>query len=368
MADLPRTPDNREEQYLASIAGVGADKPENPWSRKEAYLDAIDGKMDEIETQIQALATDLSYKGGVADYAHLPANPATGDVYTTEDDGILYVWDGTQWVALNDSASITPVQTTGTSTTDVMSQDATTKLIFPDIANAVQGQIRIDPSGTSSSTGNRGIAIGKKVELTYTNGVPIGIGFNTKAANNAISIGGGINGIGSDAVAVGSGSGNILANAVRIGVSSKAANVDSVAVGYNANAGGATNQVSIGSQSNAGSYAYSVALGDHASVNGIGAVAIGAYSLNGWNGTVEVGSSNSSYGYNSTNYRKVTGVYDGENLHDAATVAQGNTLSASAPTTSTVGVLGQLYTDTTGMHTYQCTAISGDTYTWTQRW
>lgn len=48
--------------------------------------------------------------------------------------------------------------------------------------------------------------------------------------------------------------------------------------------------------------------------------------------------------------------------------AQGNTLSASAPTTSTVGVLGQLWTDTTNMHTYQCTAISGNTYTWTQRW
>jgi len=49
-------------------------------------------------------------------------------------------------------------------------------------------------------------------------------------------------------------------------------------------------------------------------------------------------------------------------------VPQTNTLSTSAPTTSTVGVLGQLYTDTTNMHTYQCTAISGSTYTWTQRW
>lgn len=42
--------------------------------------------------------------------------------------------------------------------------------------------------------------------------------------------------------------------------------------------------------------------------------------------------------------------------------------ASGAPTTSTVGVLGQLYTDTTNMHTYQCTAISGGTYTWTQRW
>lgn len=58
---------------------------------------------------------------------------------------------------------------------------------------------------------------------------------------------------------------------------------------------------------------------------------------------------------------------------EAATVAQGNTLVASAPTTTTAGVLGQLYTDTTAMHTYQCTAIdttdpNNPVYTWTQRW
>lgn len=46
---------------------------------------------------------------------------------------------------------------------------------------------------------------------------------------------------------------------------------------------------------------------------------------------------------------------------------------ASAPTTATAGVLGQLYTDTTNMHTYQLTAIDttdpdNPSYTWTQRW
>lgn len=49
-----------------------------------------------------------------------------------------------------------------------------------------------------------------------------------------------------------------------------------------------------------------------------------------------------------------------------------NVLSPDAPGTDTEGVLGQLYTDTTNMHTYQCTAIdeTGDepVYTWTQRW
>ena len=67
-------------------------------------------------------------------------------------------------------------------------------------------------------------------------------------------------------------------------------------------------------------------------------------------------------------YLKADGTWD-----NAATVAQGNTLAASAPTTTTAGVLGQLYTDTTAMHTYQCTAIDttdpdNPSYTWTQRW
>lgn len=59
--------------------------------------------------------------------------------------------------------------------------------------------------------------------------------------------------------------------------------------------------------------------------------------------------------------------YQGAVLNDKIT-KQGNTLSDTAPSTSTAGVLGQLYTDTTNMHTYQCTAISGSTYTWQQRW
>lgn len=64
---------------------------------------------------------------------------------------------------------------------------------------------------------------------------------------------------------------------------------------------------------------------------------------------------------------KVLG-YDAVGFFKEKIDANGNTLATSAPTSSTVGVLGQLYTDTTSMHTYQCTAISGDTYTWTQRW
>ena len=40
-------------------------------------------------------------------------------------------------------------------------------------------------------------------------------------------------------------------------------------------------------------------------------------------------------------------------------------IADSAPTTSTVGVLGQIYIDTSSMTIYLLTNISGDTYTWT---
>ena len=97
-------------------------------------------------------------------------------------------------------------------------------------------------------------------------------------------------------------------------------------------------------------------------------VALGSFSQVGRKGEVNIGTGGNNMGYSNTDYRVIGGVHDGQDLHDAATVAQGNTLATAAPDTSTVGVLGQLWTDTTNMHTYQCTAISGSTYTWTQRW
>ena len=40
--------------------------------------------------------------------------------------------------------------------------------------------------------------------------------------------------------------------------------------------------------------------------------------------------------------------------------------NTGAPTTATVGTVGQLLEDTTNGKLYQCTAVSGDTYTWTE--
>lgn len=233
------------------------------------------------------------------------------------------------------SSGGTPVQTTGTSQTDVMSQDATTKLIYPDIVNY---PYRLQIGADSSMSSNKGVAI---CGVINSNGSGVAIGYTD---GNMASIGSNGRSLGSVAIgsAAGTGRGDY-----------------SVAIGDQAycNSGQNTgNNVAIGRSTYAGDGAHH------------DCVALGSYARATRDGEVNVGTGYSTTGYNSTAYRVIGGVHDGQDAHDAATVAQGNTLSASAPDSNTVGVLGQLWTDTTNMHTYQCTAISGSTYTWTQRW
>ena len=156
-------------------------------------------------------------------------------------------------------------------------------------------------------------------------------------------------------IQVGNGSSAPGTTATAVGAFSTAQSYAAVSIGNTA-----------GDQNNNASH--SISIGAYAHANAAGSVALGAYSKATVTGTVDISTSNSNYGYGASKFRKITGMSNGEDAHDGATVAQGNLLVGSAPTTSTVGVLGQLYTDTSSMHTYQCTAISGNTYTWTQRW
>ena len=76
-----------------------------------------------------------------------------------------------------------------------------------------------------------------------------------------------------------------------------------------------------------------------------------------------------NHGYNNSNYRLLTGLYDGQSAHDAATVGQITPLTDStAPTTATVGTLGKIYIDTSTATAYMC--VEADTatpsYTWKQ--
>lgn len=151
-------------------------------------------------------------------------------------------------ISATGGSSINVVQTTGTSTEDVMSQNAVTSMIYSD--PGTQYKIKIG-AGTSSSEGANGVEIGH----------------NAAATGNS-----------------------------------------STALGYYAK-----------SQSQA-----STSLGYYAASRGEGSVAIGAYSSASVQGQMDIGTSQTGYGYNSTNYRLLSGVYDGQSAHDAVTVEQVN--------------------------------------------
>ena len=292
MAVDPEMPFNREEMYLAAAAGEGVEVPPCPWSRKEAYLADIGDRLDDMDNRIAALATDISFKGGVATEDDLPSGAAVGDAYITEDTGVIYVWVGDSWVALG-GTGINVVQTIGTSQTDVMSQDATCGLVYA--SGDHDGGYRIQIGKYANASGQRSVAIGGAL-----------------AAGDATTSSG--------------------QRSVAIGEVARATANGSIAIGQGANA-------------------------THA-------------------GELNIGSNNfTTYGYNNTYYRLISGVYDGQSAHDAATKGQLDARvlqNAGAPTTSTVGTVGQLLEDTTNGKLYQCTAVTPgtdpdpDTYTWTE--
>lgn len=205
-------------------------------------------------------ATDTTYSnftgtdGNTGGTAGLVPAPATTDA------GKFLKADGT-WDTAGSGGGPTVVQTTGTSTTDVMSQNATASMVFAD-------------PGTDSK---------------------IKIGYNTTLdSNNSIAIGSGaqVNGPGSFRSSI-------------IGYSAHSDKQDAVALGAYA------------STTNTGDFG--VAIGRSANCTKKGAVALGSYSNVSYVGEVNIGTTDSTQGYNSTNYRILTGVHDPVNAHDAAT-------------------------------------------------
>lgn len=202
----------------------------------------------------------------------------------------------------------TVVQTTGTSTTDVMSQNAVTSMVFAD--PETQYKIKIG-AGTSTSEGNNAVEIGRETQATGSSSVALG---NAAKANKL--------------------------NAIALGAHSLAKGQESVAIGDGADTG----------------------------ENIKNSVALGSGSQCRYNGEVNIGSENSyQAGYNLSNYRLLTGLYDGQSAHDAATVGQITPLSdSSTPTSATVGRLGQVFIDTTNADAYMCVSVDSVTpsYIW----
>ena len=211
------------------------------------------------------------------------------------------------------------------------------------------------PGSTSQIPGDKSINILGKSFSSRSNNITLGV--DAQAESRAVAIGVGAI-VSSNGVAIGynanhsqGSSFNNYAAPIAIGYIANARDY-ATALGYSADAGG-ENSVAIGRDAECWEN-NSIALGKGAYPTRVGELNIGC---------------DNSTAFNNTNYRVIGGVHDGQELHDAATVAQGNTLATSAPTTSTVGVLGQLYTNTTTGDVYHCTAIdttdpNNPVYTW----
>ena len=160
---------------------------------------------------------------------------------------------------------------------------------------------------------------------------------------------------------------------VHIGASSPSqAGAESVTIGASAKNSYAANCTNIGVGSTASNAYRSAAFGYKTAIEGSYNVCLGAYSktLSSMQGVVQVGLNGfqaPAGGYNNSQYRLLTGLYDPQDVHDAATKGYVDpTTDSSAPTTATVGRLGQIFIDTTNADAYMCVAVDSITpsYTW----
>ena len=292
MTETLPSPESRKESYLAKAAGIDVNIPEKPMSRTEQYLNAIaeggggggtsdfndltnrpkyNGTAMTGETEIPKVV-DSAFTGtdGVeAGTAGLVPAPATTDA------GKYLKADGT-WSTV--AAGPTVVQTTGTSETDVMSQKAVTDTIFRE-NNKSRIQIGFNADATAG---------------TYFNGIAIGA-LSSATAQSTIAIG---------------------------PTQASAQYKNSIAIGDIARAVGAYG-CAFGNTAKAGESSVALGAGTDARTKGTVALGYGAKPMS--IGEVNVGSIDTTYGYNNSNYRLLTGLYDGQSAHDAATYGQVNT-------------------------------------------
>lgn len=244
-------------------------------------LSAKQGKVlnDKIEGRVKTNA-GAPTTATVGTVGQVLEDTANGKLYictavdNTDPQNIVYTW-----TEVGAGGGPTVVQTIGTSTTDVMSQDAATKMVYKD-ANTY-----------SVCIGDSYITQGVTGEYTAISGSPS----NSKAI--AIGIGGYRAEAGQYAVSIGS--------------SATARDRDSIAIGNHALCN------NYGKSSN-------VAIGEYARIYGGGieyAIALGAHSHPTQKGQMDISTleTTNTYGYNNSQYRLLTGLYDPQSAHDAAT-------------------------------------------------
>lgn len=260
-----------DDKTILTVSATGTNLP--AILEVSAYAKSLEGIIDNA-------FIDTTYNDFTGTDGNTDGKSGLVPAPTTTDAGKFLKADGTWDTA---GSSVTPVQTIGTSTTDVMSQDATTKMVFE---NASEGRIKIG-NGASTHSGGA-VAIGRSATASGTNAVAVSAILGTASGTSSVVIG-------------------------RDGTANKQG---AIAIGYAARAQG-NGSIAIGGYSGDNDSAFIKS-------NKHGGIALGMGSYVEEVGEMNIGDRSSTYGYNSSAYRLLSGVYDGQNAHDAATVGQIN--------------------------------------------
>lgn len=393
-ADLPESPFNREEQYLAAIAGEGTEVPPCPWNRTEAYLQKIleqgggggggvqsdwaendptdpayiknrpayENSAESTVPQYGSTSAGATPDSGYVWFIEKIEDYALSDVVPAEDGDTVYL---TITYSVNGATRTDSAKFTATVEDENLNLDSDAvagNRWRGAYASEIDGDTTFrwpvaaaDSSATVYIT-NLSYEVVKELDAKY---IPIdGETITIDEDGNLTSAGGGgptvVQTTGTsqtDVMSQNAVTSMVYADPstkeiVAITTASGAKGSNSVSIGRSAFAGSA-DAIAIGNNSNAGVYGYSVALGQNATVsasNGIaignscsargnrgiaigtssraayaGSIGLGAGAQPSAQGEMAIGTDTTSYGYNNTNYRLLSGVHDPVNDHDAAT-------------------------------------------------
>lgn len=309
--------DTKTESYLRAAAeGTRADLPADSCcnTKTQNLILGVANRIMDVEDEVERLENNPDVVDIVATYADLQSY----DTSTLTDKDIIrvledsthnnnstyYRWNATtnqfDFVGeISGGSSVNVVQTTGTSTTDVMSQDATRKMIFntsQSSSTTIYPTTQVCIGRNSMSYVSKGIAIGDSSSISgssYTDAIAIG---NLASAHKyGVSVGGQAKALGDGTTAIGCYAGD----------NTRATNNHNTFLGYYASA---------------------------ADSNIKHSVALGSFAKASRNGEVNVGTSSTTNGYDNTSYRVIGGVHDGQDAHDAVTVSQVNSVIDSINT------------------------------------
>ena len=141
-----------------------------------------------VDNKLDAITTNMNYKGSVASQSALPSSASTGDVYTTSDTGERYVWNGTAWQKISEPIDVqteramAEVQAKGTEVLDSIPSDYTELSgEVADLKNALQqvDDALFDPSKNVYDTDT------EWVNGTFSSGTLVEL---TTGTNNAVTV------------------------------------------------------------------------------------------------------------------------------------------------------------------------------------